>query len=349
MGKYVIDGLFLTKRITGIQRFSYEICSELDKIVKKDEFEILVPKRSNIKFDYKNIKIIEYGYTKGLLWEQIDLLRYLRKEKKYGVFLCNVFPILLKEGFIVIHDVSYKANPKFFKGLRNILSMYWHRVNYYFATKNLLKIASVSQFSKFEIAKYYGVPSKEITIVSNSYEHINRIIEDTKIFIKWGFLKKNNYYFAMSTIAENKNFKWILNEAKHNPNLVFAIAGSNKQKHILNNAESLDNVHYLGYVSDEEAKALMHNCKAFIFPSLYEGFGIPPLEALASGCDSLILSDIPVLHEIYGDSINYIDPLNYCSTNINSNIKVNPKDILKNYSWAKSAATLYKTIVEETK
>ena len=73
--------------------------------------------------------------------------------------------------------------------------------------------------------------------------------------------------------------------------------------------KKLDNVIYLGFVSDEEMKTLMANCKAFIHPALYEGFGITPMEAMSVGAE-LIISNAACLPEIYGKSAHYIDPHN---------------------------------------
>lgn len=64
---------------------------------------------------------------------------------------------------------------------------------------------------------------------------------------------------------------------------------------------------YLGYVTDGEAKSLMENCKAFLFPTLYEGFGIPPLEAIACGAPRVMVSNTPCMREIYGSHADYID------------------------------------------
>ena len=89
----------------------------------------------------------------------------------------------------------------------------------------------------------------------------------------------------------------------------------------------------LGYVSDEEAKTLMRDCKAFLFPSIYEGFGIPPLEAMSAGCKRIIVSDTEVMHEIFGDSVEYI--------NIKKEeITFSENDVLSTYSWEKSALQL---------
>ena len=101
----------------------------------------------------------------------------------------------------------------------------------------------------------------------------------------------------------------------------------------------------LGYVSDGEVKALMKNCKAFIFPSYYEGFGIPPLEALS--CDAkCIVSRSSCLPEIYGDTVQYIDPTD-SSTNLGELLSrpVTPCDtVLSKYTYANSAKLLLEVI-----
>ena len=82
MGKYVIDGLFLTQRITGTQRYAYELLCELDKISKKDEFQIVVPDSASELPVLKNIEIVKYGKRNGIIWQQTDLAHYLRKNNK---------------------------------------------------------------------------------------------------------------------------------------------------------------------------------------------------------------------------------------------------------------------------
>ena len=104
---------------------------------------------------------------------------------------------------------------------------------------------------------------------------------------------------------------------------------------------------YLGFVSDEEMKTLMANCKAFIHPALYEGFGITPMEAMSVGAE-LIISNAACLPEIYGKSSHYIDPHNsdvdldkLLSEPVESADKV-----LNNYSWEKFAKKFYNELME---
>ena len=168
INEYVIEGLFLTQRITGIQRYAYEITMELDKIVQKNELEIIVPNSIKEIPDLKKIKVIKYGKHDGILWQQIDVPRYLRKKNKKGIFFTNILPLFYAKGIITIHDVSYKANPQFFISKRDRVSALWHRINYWRAAHSKMKIVTVSEFSKSEIVKYYHVNPERITVVYNA-------------------------------------------------------------------------------------------------------------------------------------------------------------------------------------
>ena len=194
--------------------------------------------------------------------------------------------------------------------------------------------------------KYYHVNPEKITVVYNAWQHMQRVRPDPMLFgeySKWPQLKKGEYYFSMSNLLKNKNFPWVLRAAQSKPQVMFAIAGGGSlaaEAERLGLAD-LPNVLYLGYVSDGAAKALMAHCKAFLFPTLYEGFGIPPLEAAACGAPQIIVSDTPCMREVYGPCAAYID------------LTANPGDVddvtpataptaalLEKYSWDKSAERL---------
>lgn len=150
-----------------------------------------------------------------------------------------------------------------------------------------------------------------------------------------------NYFFSMSSIAPTKNFKWVIEAAKQNKNQIFIIAGGTDPKSFGINSleEEVPNVKYVGRVSDEDAKLLMRDCKAFIFPSYYEGFGILQ-EAFACGAPEVIVSDIPVMHEVCGTSAHYINPFDYENIDLNTIMKHEtdaPDQVLSKYSWRDSA------------
>ncbi len=346
MSKYVIDGLFLTQTTTGIQRYAYEITHELDKIVPHHMVEILVPKNAKLVSNYQNIKLVHYGSLHGIPWEQIDFAHYTRKNKAECICLTNVLPLMYARGIVVLHDICYKVNPQFFTSKRDRISALWHRLNYWRATHSSMKIVTVSEFSESEIIKYYGIVPERITVVYDAWQHMERIVAATDTFEKFSGLISGNYYFSMSTLGANKNFKWLLYAAKNNSDEQFAIAGSGKLKGVAE-AEglvNLPNVHFLGYVSDADAKTLMANCRAFVFPTLYEGFGLTPLEAVSCGASCIVVSNTPCMHEIYGDNAEYIDQTDYENAKIVGNKKCVSEKLLKKYSWKKSAERLLSLI-----
>lgn len=207
----------------------------------------------------------------------------------------------------------------------------------------------MSEFSKSEITKYYGVPASKIDVIYNAWQQMERAVPDETVFAQHPELKPGEYYFSMANLLKNKNFPRVLRAAKAKPDAVFAIAGGGSlaaEAERLGLAD-LPNVRYLGYVRDGTAKALMAHCRAFLFPTLYEGFGIPPLEAAACGAPQILVSDTPCMREVYGDCAAYID----LNTNPGDVDAVTPATaptaaLLARYSWAKSAEKLLRILLQ---
>ncbi len=340
--KYAINGLFLTQNITGIQRFAYEITKELDKLSGKNEIVLVVPAVNDFNLPFRNISVVKYGTLKGILWEQINYPYFLWKNNYRALCFTNVLPLFYRKGIVTIHDVNYKANPQFFKGLRNRLSALWHCLNYYRAFHSKMKILTVSNFSKSEIKKYYRIDDERIHVVYNAWQHMKNIYVTGELFERYPQLKEKNYYFSMASLAPNKNVKWIVEAAKQHPNYVFVIAGGGEF-----DEDKPANVMFLGYVSDEDAKLLMAHCKAFLFPTFYEGFGIPPLEALSCGASQILISDTPCMREIYGKYASYVNPHKPKEWIVEEQKDFHVEELLDKYSW-KAAAEVVKKLMKET-
>lgn len=346
MKNIYINGLFYSQKTTGVHRFARQLMAKLDKISAKDEIKIIVPK-GTITPTYQNIEIIPYGNRNGILWEQLDFPIYLKKNNGIGVNLCNSQP-LWKPGIICIHDVAYKTHPEYFKTLHGKLSVLWHKLVYRLAAWSKYPIITVSYFSKYSIIDTYHVKPERIHVISNGWQHIQDIKPDYTILEK-NNLKEQCFYFTLGNINYNKNTQWVLNYAEKHPTETFILSGL-RVKNSQVNIERIPNVKWLGYLSDNEIVALYQKCKAFIFPSIHEGFGIPPMEALSQGA-KIIVANTTCLPEIYQSSAIYIDPydINVDLDYILKHTEVeSPNKVLNKYSWIKSAKQL-KNLIESFK
>lgn len=345
MQRIIVNGRFLLHRVTGVERYAHEILYELDKMIQPGEYELAIPPGVKNIPTYKNIKVAEIGKLHNRLWEHVSFPAYVRKRNGISLNLCNVAP-LIAPGFVCIHDVKIKACPQYFS--RKFIL--WYNILFSNETRRSKKIITVSEFSKREICKYYKVEPEKVEVIPDAWQHYERIEYDEKALETYG-LERNAYFFSMCSLEPNKNFKWIAEVARRNPDHIFAVSGS-VNKTVFAEGLGFDcpnNMKLLGYVSDEEAKTLMRECSAFLFPTIYEGFGIPPLEAMSAGAKRIVVSDTEVMHEIFEDSVSYIDPKKYEMDfqYLNVITKERANAILEKYSWMNSAIILKELLKEE--
>lgn len=348
--KLLINGDFYCRNLTGIERFASEICKNLDKMIEKNSISILIPSNAKIVPDFKNFNVIiaTKSISSFFYWQQFILPKYLKKENAECLNFSNTCPIF-RPGYVFLHDIYCKLYPKDFNSFRDKLIRIYSCFMYFHIAKNAKKIFTVSNFSKKQILETYKIKSHKIEVIPNGWDHFNEITSDFNIFQKYIELTKGNFYFTLGSLSKRKNLKWIAEYASNHKESHFAISGKiinglvPKELEIL---KKLSNVTLLGYVSDEEVKALMQNCKAFIFPSYYEGFGIPPLEALSVGA-KIIVSNAACLPEIYKDSAYYINP---DDTNIDLDELLkqevaSPAEILNYYTYENAAKIFYNAII----
>lgn len=336
--RYVINGRFLTQPVTGVQRYARELIAALDAVAPDGIFTLAVPGACETVPAYRRIAVKRVGRRAGILWEQIDLPAHIRAAGARGVHLCNAFP-LLRPGIVCLHDMAVRAHPAFFRRA----FVWWYRALFGAAVRRADALMTVSAFSKREILKYYPACAAErITVIPDAWQHFARVEPDERALFRFG-LAKGAYCFAMSSLSPNKNLPWILRTAALAPKLEFAVAGmANERVFAAAPKEAVPkNVRFLGYVTDAEAKALMQGSLLFLYPTLYEGFGLPPLEALSCGA-RVAVSDTEVMREVLGDAALYVDP----RTPGLPGETLSPADgqavsrTLSKYDWALSARAL---------
>lgn len=343
----ILGDTIASGNIFGIQRFAYEILREIDQLDLNFKVFLVVPESSTVNIHFNNIKIVKFGNIKNaFLWRQICFPKYVRKNKCISVDMTLGMPFLGCD-VVCLHDCTYENYPDNFVTFKEKLK----RKSYLVRAKRLVhkskRIITVSQHSKKDLISYYGVDSSKIDVVYNAWQHYERIRTDNIVLEKYK-LRNKTYYFSLGSGLKHKNLLWIVNAAIKNPDCLFVVTGSNKFSNYLSDIGlgTISNIIYTGYLKDEEVKALMSNCKAFIHPAFCEGFGIPPLEALSCGTNILI-SNASCLPEIYGDSAVYFEPHDYDIDMGKYDKFPGEKEIsivLKKYSWKMSAISLCEII-----
>jgi glycosyltransferase involved in cell wall biosynthesis len=349
--KVVINGSFFRNNISGIERVAYEITKRLDEISKKDEIGIIISKDAKNVPSFKSLKVIRYEKDIGSLpkWEQFVLPGILRKIKVIPLDFGNTCS-LFYPGISFLHDIYCEVFPDNFKTKREKLECIYYRILYRIIAYRAKKIITVSYFSRNQIAKAYHIKAEKIAVIYNGWNNFEHIKGDYSIFDDYPALSKP-FYFSLGSLSKRKNIKWIVEYAAKNPESLFVISG---RSHNTVKVDELSgsippNVILPGYLDDSKIKALMKRCKAFIHPAYYEGFGIPPLEALSCGAQ-IIIAKAASLPEIYGNTAHYIDPFN-TDVDLDELLKqtVDPPDeILKKYSYDTSARQVYDIIQEYT-
>ena len=343
----VINARFLTQKITGVQRFAIELSRELKKNYA-DNVIFVSPANILQKDIARELDVQIIGTYTGHLWEQIDLPIYLKK-KGNPLLLClaNTAPLFYRNKISTIHDVAFKVYPKTFS--RTFLCFYLLIIPKILKTSR--HIITVSNFSREEIHKYYHTKKDKISVIYNAVNE-----KFTPSFLKK--LNEQSYFLAVSSVNYRKNFLAVLKafdlfkQKTNNEHKLYVIGDLTSDSfnridlsHYTNNP----NIVFCGRVSDEELVDYYSNAIAFLYPSLYEGFGIPPLEAQACMCP-VLCSAIEPLKEVLGGSALYANPYStedvaekmelMMNADLRKELKLLGKENLKRFSWSESASQL---------
>jgi len=351
--KVLINGDFLCRRLTGIERYAYEITRRLDNLCEKDEIAVVIPSNAENIPVYKNLEIIrlEKKSKSNIRWQMITLQGFLLKNRKYTILEFGNCCIPLAPGIVFLHDIYCEFFPEDFISKRDKFTRFYSRIQYRFIAYLAKKIATVSEYSKKEISETFNINPAKIDVIYSSADHIRDIVSDFSIFEQFPMLKEKQFFFSLGSLSKRKNIKWIIEYAKKHPESTFAVSGTSLSTVKVNELddEIPNNIIMLGYLDDSKVKALMTKCLAFVLPSYYEGFGLTPLEALRCGAQ-IIIAKAASLPEIYGKTAHYIDPYDI---DMDLDILLNdpveaPDAIIAKYSYDISAKKVYNIIKDFT-
>jgi glycosyltransferase involved in cell wall biosynthesis len=299
-----VNGRFLTQRITGVQRFAREIvrASAENGLWDKAKTRLVAPPVDGLPDQFADLPVLPIGQHAGHRWEQFDLPRAARDEALIN--LCSTGPLFLQRQMVVLHDAAVAALPQNF----TLAFRAWYQVMIRTYGHRARKIGTVSKFSADDIVKRFGIRRDKIEIIPESGEHILREQPDYSLHEKFG-LEADGYFLAVSSLASNKNFSGILKAVARLPSLPFkfVIVGGRNAKIFTAANMDVSGATEVGYASDAQLRALYERAACFVYPSTYEGFGLPPLEAMSCGCPVLV-ANATALPEVCGTGAAYCNP-----------------------------------------
>ncbi|MDQ7988870.1 MAG: glycosyltransferase family 1 protein [Candidatus Dactylopiibacterium sp.] len=308
-----INGRFLVRRATGVDRFARELLGALDTLLAHDaalaaawRFTLLLPPEpAPVDLPaYSQLRVSRGGRLRGGLWEQLALPWLARG--RLLVSLCNAAPALKRRQVVVIHDAAPARVPASYSRSFRL----WYALLMPWLGRVAQRVLTVSDFSRRELTAVYGIPAARIRQLPESGEHIRRVAADPAILARHGLVTRP-YVLGVSSMSPHKGFATLvgaLEQLGADAGFDVAIAGGTNPR-IFAGTALPPWVKHLGYVSDAELRALYENAACFVFPSWYEGFGLPAAEAMALGCP-VIAARAASIPEVCGNAACYVAPRN---------------------------------------
>ncbi len=354
--KIAIDIRETLSHKTGKGWYTFVLVKHLLKLAPEAEF-LLFTQKKNPEFEsFKNARQIVLP-QKGLTWH-LKALRQLKKAKPdiFWAPTSFIIPALAPKSLttvITVHDIVAFLFPQGHDKKALLLE----RLTLKRALRKAAKIFTVSRNTKADLIQLFNIPENQIVIAPCSAGAVFTKLNDTAFLEK--IRQKHNlpktFLLGVGTLSPRKNFTRFIQAfdqlAPEYPDTHLVIVG-NKGWNFDDILEegNREKVHLIGYVDAAELVALYNLAKIFVFPSLYEGFGIPPLEAMSCGCP-VVTSNISSLPEVVGDAALLIDPYSteeiagaigtlLANSELNQDLSRKGLRQATKFSWEKSAKKL---------
>jgi len=303
---FAINGRFLTQAMTGVQRFSGEVTLALDALAASGELapapRLLVPRGTAVP-GYRALRIEQVGTHGGQAWEQHDLPGAVGDA--FLLNLGNTAPLRLRRRqAVVIHDAGVFDTPESY----SFAFRAWYRMLHRALPRLGTRLITVSEFSRGRLALRLGVARERIGVVPEGGEHILRESADAAALAQHG-LEPGRYALVVGTGAAHKGLDALRGAASllASRGMVLAVAGGADPAVFRSRFDGTgEAVRPLGRQSDAALRALYENALCLLFPSRYEGFGLPPLEAMWCGCP-VIASRAGAVPEVCAEAALWFD------------------------------------------
>lgn len=305
---WTINGRFLAQPLTGVQRYAFEIVRALDELLVERPFlagglkiDLLVPPDAKVP-SLKAICMRVIAPMRGHLWEQTALATQIR-----GGLLsfCNTGPLGIRKQILCIHDVNTRTYPQSYSLPFRLL----YGTLLPLLGRSVATVATVSHYSAGELVRHRICKPAKIVVIPNGHEHA--VSWRPKHSPRTAAVAGRDTIVVIGSAIPHKNTALIIGMAERLAavGLRIAIVGMSDARVFRARGRQVpaSNVTWLGRLSDEELAALLQDCLCLAFPSFIEGFGLPPLEAMATGCP-VVVSNRASLPEICAGAALYASP-----------------------------------------
>jgi glycosyltransferase involved in cell wall biosynthesis len=320
----ITNGIPLLTPLTGVGRYTYEVAKRIDGSEKYSDYyyygyfakKLMGPGEAELLKGLKRV-VSSVPLLKSLARRAMKIPARIYAGKRYDLYWePNFIPeenIESLKTVVTVHDFSFHGHPE------------WHpaeRIGYF--EENFMKkisradtIVTVSEKIKSEAMEILGIPSEKIEVIYNGIDHdLFRIYDEESLReFRERVSIPEKFILFVGSIEPRKNLLNLLKayhrldeESKREFPLIIAGFKGWENREIMDEMEKeKEHIAYLGYLDDRDLAMLYSSASIFVYPSLYEGFGIPPVEAMASGTPVLTSSGT-VMEEICADAVIYADP-----------------------------------------
>lgn len=376
-----IDCRMYSSHFTGIGRYVFELVENLQKLDKENEYFLFFnqPEFNNFQASNQNFHKVHVGARHYSFTEQTKFLNILNKHNLDLMHFTHFnAPILYKRPSIVtIHDLTLHFYPG--KKMTSFIRRIAYNLTIRAAVNKAKKVIAVSRCTAKDLQEILKTPLKKVQVI---YEGVNDDFREVKdqAFVKHILNKyKVHKPFLLYTGVwrDHKNLKGLLKafsiiRQKHDIQLVITgrkdniyadeIFDTAKQLNLMDenqSAREIPQVIFPGLVSEDELIAIINAADVYVFPSFYEGFGLPPLEAMQCGTP-VATSNCSCIPEVCGNNAVYFDPHSpddmakqitklYTDRTLHQRLKVSGKKHAEKYSWQRMARETHQLYLNATR
>lgn len=386
-----------TNNRTGTENYSYQILWHLAQIDQTNSYHIYLRPNTQVDSAYWPDNFLFQVVPYPRLWTQAGLSKKTFLDKDIDVLFVpsHTLPLIRRPNLktvVTMHDLGAEYLP----ATHQLKQKLYLKLMTYYQLKSATQIVAVSQATKNDIINKVGISREKISVIYEGFDQEqfkplkNDVLRNT---LKDYDIELNNYFMFVGTIQPRKNLERLIRAYAHslkchpeeqrdegspacvsrkqvkrffanaqNDNIKLVLAGSkgwlSDEIYALPQKLGIEKqVKFLGFVPDEKLPALYSGAKALLFPSLFEGFGLPVLEAMACGCP-VITSNTSSLPEVAGNAALLVDPYNEeeiaqaiyritAEPKLGQNLKDKGFTQIKKFSWEKAARETLR-ILEKT-